>query len=132
MLPVLDREELNAIIDTVYLYLRGMHESDLDALRRAFHPNLQSYGYRESKLSISTGQNFIDLVDSLDTPADIGERFDMGIEQIDVTGSVAHVRVRDLHLGMVYTDYLALVKIEGRWLIVNKMYHKHQDSKAIK
>lgn len=49
----------------------------------------------------------------------------MGIVSIDVTGSVAHVKVQDVHLGDVYTDYLSLVKVDGGRLIVSKMFHRH-------
>ncbi|MFQ5660629.1 MAG: nuclear transport factor 2 family protein [Gammaproteobacteria bacterium] len=125
MLAVAAPEDLSAITDTVHCYLRGMYEGDTDALRRAFHPKLQSFGYRDDTLQEGSGEDFVQLVESLEVPARIGEKFDMGIVNIDVTGSVAHVKVQDLHLGEVYTDYLALVKTGGRWLIVNKMYHKH-------
>lgn len=125
MLAVATPEDLIAITETVHRYLRGMYEADTNALRDSFHPNLQSFGYRDGTLQEGSGEDFVQLVKSLEVPARIGEEFDMGIVNIDVTGSVAHVKVQDLHLGDIYTDYLALVKKAGHWLIVNKMFHKH-------
>lgn len=125
MLAAATPEDLRAITDTVQIYFRGMYEGDADALRCAFHPKLQSYGYRDGALQEGNGEDFVRLVQSLEVPAEIGERFDMGIISIDVTGSIAHVKVQDLHLGEIYTDYLALVKVDDSWLIVNKMYHRH-------
>lgn len=125
MLAVATPEDLRVIIDTVHLYLRGMYDGDVDALRRAFHPKLRSYGYRDSVLQEGSGEDFVRLVQGLDVPAETGEKFDMGIVSIDETGFVAHVKVQDVYLGDVYTDYLALVNVDGYWLIVNKMFHRH-------
>ncbi|MCP2072778.1 UNVERIFIED_ORG: hypothetical protein J2Y77_002214 [Pseudomonas lini] len=40
---------------------------------------------------------------------------------IDVTGDAAAVKVTDDYLGMRFTDYLSLLNINYRWMIVNKV-----------
>jgi hypothetical protein len=35
------------------------------------------------------------------------------------------VKVTDDFAGMRFTDYLSLLKIDGRWMIVSKLYHLH-------
>ena len=37
--------------------------------------------------------------------------------------NVGVVKVADLYLGLRFTDYLSLVKTEGNWVIVNKVFH---------
>ena len=49
----------------------------------------------------------------------------MEIEVIDISGDAASVKVTDEFAGMRFTDYLSLLKIESRWIIVNKLYHLH-------
>jgi len=50
----------------------------------------------------------------------------MRIVSIDVTGSVAAVKVADLYIGRRFTDYLSLVKMEDNWVIVDKIFHYDQ------
>jgi hypothetical protein len=47
----------------------------------------------------------------------------MKIVAADVTGAVATVKVADLYRGLRFTDYLALAKVDGAWMIVNKTFH---------
>jgi Putative lumazine-binding len=35
------------------------------------------------------------------------------------------VKVIDEYLGLTFTDYLSMVKSEGRWVIVNKAFYVH-------
>ncbi len=50
----------------------------------------------------------------------------MEIELIDIEGDAASVKVVDEFAGMRFSDYLSLLKIDGRWTIVNKVYHLHR------
>lgn len=49
----------------------------------------------------------------------------MDIQSVDVEGDAASVKVTDDFAGMRFTDYLSLLKIDGRWTIVSKLYHLH-------
>jgi len=42
---------------------------------------------------------------------------------IDVTANEAVAKVAGLYLGLRFTDYLSLLKIDGNWVIVNDMYY---------
>ena len=50
----------------------------------------------------------------------------MEIELIDIEGEAASVKVVDEFAGMRCSDYLSLVNIDGRWRVVNKVYHLHR------
>ncbi|MND84339.1 putative lumazine-binding protein [compost metagenome] len=67
---------------------------------------------------------FIDAVAS-EGPTVAGSQPLIQIEAIDVTGDAATVKVVDEFAGMRFSDYLSLLKVEGRWVIVNKVYHLH-------
>ena len=41
---------------------------------------------------------------------------------MDVTGNAASVKVLETHDNAIYTDYLSLLKWNGEWKIVNKIY----------
>ena len=46
----------------------------------------------------------------------------MEIISIDVTRETAVVKVTDLVNGFRFTDYLSVMKVDGRWVIVNKIF----------
>jgi hypothetical protein len=50
----------------------------------------------------------------------------MDIEITDIEGEAAFVKVADEFAGMRFSDYLSLLKIDGRWVIVNKLFHLHR------
>ncbi len=66
---------------------------------------------------------WLNMVESRPIPAESGEPYDMEIVAIDVTGTAATVKVKDLYHGLRFTDYLTLVQVEDHWLIVNNTWH---------
>jgi hypothetical protein len=42
---------------------------------------------------------------------------------LEVAGQTAVARVRDAYLGLVFLDTLSFIKLEGQWLILNKLFH---------
>ncbi|MEI9895686.1 MAG: nuclear transport factor 2 family protein [Chthoniobacter sp.] len=48
------------------------------------------------------------------------------ITHVDVAETVAVVRLEiENWTGYRFTDFFTLLKIEGRWIIMNKVFHKH-------
>nr|MCH9765793.1 nuclear transport factor 2 family protein [Alphaproteobacteria bacterium] len=48
------------------------------------------------------------------------------IGAIDVVGSTATVRLElDDWTGHKFTDFFTLLKVDGRWKIMNKVFHLH-------
>lgn len=45
------------------------------------------------------------------------------ISSVDVTGTAAVARVVLDYPNALFTDYLSLLKIEGEWKVVNKIFH---------
>ena len=46
--------------------------------------------------------------------------------RIDIEGSAASVRIElDNWTGHRFTDFFTLVRIDGRWQIVSKVFHLH-------
>lgn len=48
------------------------------------------------------------------------------IARIDIVGTAASARVdTDDISGFRFTDFFNLLKVEGRWTVVSKIYHTH-------
>ncbi|GEM48404.1 hypothetical protein DC3_40390 [Deinococcus cellulosilyticus NBRC 106333 = KACC 11606] len=108
----------------IQVYFDGLYTSDPQKLSRVFHPqahyitpsqgdflqlSLQAYLQRVSQRTSLEGSGFI--------------RTDH-IEQIELlTEDTALAVVKCSLPGRHFTDLLALVKTEGRWTIVSKVFH---------
>ena len=46
----------------------------------------------------------------------------MRLVSLDLNENAAIIKVKDLYLGLWFTDYLSLLKIDNEWLIVHKVF----------
>lgn len=112
------------ISDIVHLYVEGMALADEAKLRTAFHPDAAVIGNYQGALEWLRLDDFIAaILDEASAPAGSTPLCD--IQSIDIVGDAATVKVVDDFAGMRFTDFLSLVKIDGEWKIVNKVYHLH-------
>ena len=102
-----------------------MHYGRSDLILKCFHEDGGMRGYMSD-----TGQRedmsrkeFADFVEANPAPSETGEILDMSIRSIEIAGQTAMVEVRDLYMGMMFTDYLLLVCEDGQWTILHKLWH---------
>ena len=117
--------DLDKITQTVQYYFDGLYHSDTEMLKKAFDPGAFLHGYFEGQLVHVPFESWLKQVKKRPAPAKNGEDYDMKIVSVDITDNIAQVKVFDLYLGKAFTDYLALIKVEEDWRIMNKMFH-HQ------
>lgn len=118
-----DTLDIQGIRQTVQLYFDGMHNSDVDKLKKAFYPSAALSGYFGGNLVHIPLEKWLEMVSATPSPAKKGEEYDMRLISLDLTENVAMVKVKDLYRGLRFTDYLSLLKIEDKWLIVNKIFY---------
>lgn len=121
-------KEHDAVREVVIDYLEGMVWGDEARLRRAFHPDAIQVGHFADTYEFFPLQEFIDWLRT-EATAPPGSPYTAELVSIEVTGTVAVVKVTDSCFGTDFTDYLVMVKDrpgpEGRWQIVTKAYHVH-------
>lgn len=113
-----------AVSAVVRAYVEGMVFADEAKLRSAFHPDSLVIGNYEEKLEWSPSEEFIASVITME-PLPEGTPAPFEILSIDITGDAAAVKLTDDFAGMRFTDYLSLLRIDGHWRIVNKLYYHH-------
>jgi hypothetical protein len=116
--------EKQAIEAVIHLYVEGMAFANAPALRKAFHPQASVIGNYQGAVEWMSREEFIAAI-LAETPAAPGSQPLMEIEMIDIEGDAASAKVVDEFAGMRFSDYLSLLKRDGRWTIVNKLYHLH-------
>lgn len=102
-------------------YFQGSYEGDLNKLKQIFHPGTRLFGDVKGQPYSRSLDEWLDVVANRQSPKDSGKPFKGEILNIKVVNSVAiaelHVKAYDI----LYHDFLSLHRINGNWLIVNKI-----------
>lgn len=121
-----DRTAIHAVIMD---YLEGMVYGEPERLRRAMHPLCMQAGHYKGSYEFFPRDEFIEgLKAEPKLPA--GTRFRHAIVSLDITGDTAVAKVTDECFGTFFTDYLTLIRHDGRWQIVMKAFYDHANAAA--
>jgi hypothetical protein len=109
-----------AVRTVVESYLHGLKFNDVPSLKRAFWPEARLYwAKRDGTLGQLTQT---DWYTGFEKSAGKEEAGDLRIASLEITQSIASVKVVEDYATSRYTDYLSLVRFNGEWRIVNKIY----------
>jgi hypothetical protein len=120
-------EEVEAIRRVVTDYLEGMIYGQAERLQGAMHPLCMQAGHYKGNYEFFSRDAFIEALKSEKMEAP-GTPYKAQIISIDVTGDVAVAKVNDDCFGTSFTDYLTLIKDDGRWQIVMKAFFDHANA----
>ena len=115
------QEKDSALIEkTVTYYLDGGTNNDFDTLKKAFHENasmkyITSDGYKEV--------NALTFFKNVMKPGPKQNR-KTSIVSIDIMGNAANAKLKIEYPTFYFTDYMNLLKIDGEWKIVGKIFYR--------
>lgn len=116
--------EFEAVAAVLQDYFDGLHHSDTQRLRRVFHPRALYACATDGTLLALSMDDYFPIVDRRASPASRGEARTDRILAIEFAGPVtALARVTCSILPKHFIDLLTLVKLEGRWQIIAKVFH---------
>jgi len=122
--PADDRALVRAVVEN---YLHGLKFNDVDSLKKAFWPDAKLFFVKSDG---SLGQlTQADWYAGFATAAGKESKADLKIAALEVTNDVATVKVVETYPSARYTDYLSLVRFNGAWRIVNKVYTEQRAAK---
>ena len=105
-------------------YFDGLYHSDTSRLGRVFHPQAHYYSATDGQLLHLDMAHYFQVVDQRPSPASRGDARTDRILAIEFAGPVtAFARVECSIAPKHFTDFLTLVKLDGRWQIVAKVFH---------
>jgi hypothetical protein len=111
-----------AIRQTVQYYFDGGKHRDSLTLRKAFHPEARMLFARDGKLVVVPIGEYIARVagDKLE-PGEV-DSTRRRIVSVDVVGDAAVAKLELKRPDALLTDYMSLLKVDDRWVIVNKIF----------
>jgi len=118
-----DVSDVDAITKVLQIYMNSAKNGKGSDMKPAFGDKATIFGYVGSELAFNGPiQGLFDWHDKNGSAKDVQAR----ITNIDVVGTVAHARVEaENWTGYKFTDLFLLIKLDGGWKIINKVFHLH-------
>jgi len=108
---------VRAVVET---YLHGLKFNDVPSLRSAFWPDAKLlFVNKNGSLGQLSQEEWYKMFAG---SAGKEEEGDLRIASVDITDNAASVKVIETYPKSVYVDYLNLLRLNGKWIIVNKIY----------
>lgn len=115
-----ERSEIERVVQT---YLDGLYEGDADKLASVFHETSALTYEQDGKLTVLPRDQWLKAVRERGSPLSKGLVRDDAILQVDQAGpTTAFVKVKCQIPPRYFTDYLSLLKVDGRWMVAQKVF----------
>jgi len=103
-------------------YIKGAISGNSNDMKSSFHEDATWYGYVGDDLIEGPIQGLYDWHDNNGAASNLI----YSIAAIDIIGNIANVKVElDNWTGFRFTDFLNLLKIDGQWQVMNKVFYLH-------
>lgn len=111
--------ELEKINRVLLDYIEGTANGQPERVRNAFHKDLKLYHIKSDSLVIWKGTNYVNNIKKGRKNNRIGR-----VVMLDYEGNagIAKIEVLMPDFERVYTDYLLLLKVDGKWQIIHKSF----------
>ncbi|WP_336993437.1 nuclear transport factor 2 family protein [Lelliottia amnigena] len=117
-------QEYNDIVEVLNKYNEGGKQADSSIMKPAFSKEATIFGVDgDGKLTGGPIQGLFDIIDSAFRPSPEARGV---IVNIDIVGTAASARIDTNDIsGFCFTDFFNLLKVDGKWTVVSKIYHTH-------
>ncbi|MEM9077574.1 MAG: nuclear transport factor 2 family protein [Bacteroidota bacterium] len=111
------------VAQTVNYYLEGGTNNDYETLKKAFHKTatmkyITKDGYKEV--------NALEFFSGMDASKPKQNR-KTRIANITISGHAANARLEIEYPTFSFIDFMNLLKIDGEWKVVNKVFYRQED-----
>lgn len=111
------------ILSVMTGYFDGLYQADSAILRKVFHPELSYICATEGDELYLDLENYMARIDQRIAPSEKGDARNDRIQSIAFASDrLAHVKVRMTLMGRDYADELSLIRHDGAWRIVTKVF----------
>jgi hypothetical protein len=108
-------------------YIQGHATGDGSHMRIAFHPVAKLYWSNADTLATRTLDEYVAGSPGKPAPDEAARK--RRIDRIDVTGTAASAKIILDYPDAYLVDYMSLLKTNGEWRIVNKIFNREMKKK---
>ncbi|MCX8530717.1 MAG: nuclear transport factor 2 family protein [Rhodoluna sp.] len=118
-----------AILSLIDDYFEVIHAQDMELFDRVFHPSCCLYSAQGGELVLRPYAVYREQVANRQSPKELGNaRRDQVLIIDQISDTLALVRVQLEMFGGVMQDYLNIVYLDGKWVVMAKMYERVGDA----
>lgn len=120
--PTPESTDSKAILTVIGTYIEGLRTGRVDLLKQTFYKDAIMYGFfTEEKITEGSVQHLYDIIEK-----------NGALARVTSTNSILHqtsntalvlAELKSTAPNQNSTDYLSLMKINGEWKIISKVYH---------
>ena len=114
-----DRTAITEVLENYYF--KGIYEGTLDLLNQVYYTGTLLFGDVKGQPYAKTLDQYLDGVKNRQSPKDSGKPFKGEIISLKLVNSIAIAEVKVKMYDFNYHEFLSFHKLDGKWLIVNKM-----------
>ena len=116
--------EYDAVIQAAQSYIDGYRSGDIAGIENAFHQDAIMWGYSGDDLLQGPAiPVFASFFKALGASPNTRSRLD--ILAIAPTAAVVRVDMENDVMGASFHDFLSLLKIDGQWKIISKIFQRY-------
>jgi hypothetical protein len=118
--------EIQSFIDD---YFEVIHAQDMELFDRVFHPSCCLYSAQGGELVLRPYDVYRDQVANRQSPKELGNPRNDKVLMVDqLSDNLALVKVQLEMFGGVMQDYLNIVYLDGKWVVMAKLYERVGDA----
>ena len=117
-----EMQQARAVIEE---YVSACNDGSVDRLKALFHDQALMSGYMMGEYRMGSPDAFFQAVETPppQAPATAGN-YSGEITSVEISGPVASVTLKEAgFMGMNFTDYFHLAKVDDKWLIISKTFN---------
>ncbi|MEQ9946297.1 nuclear transport factor 2 family protein [Pectobacterium aroidearum] len=111
-----------AVVAVVHKYVEGIRAGSADTSAAAFYEQATYFGVAEGKLAGGSVETFYEFLRQNGKAPDVVAHID--VLAITTTAAVVRVDLENDSIGADYNDFVTLIKTDGAWKIISKVYHQ--------
>jgi hypothetical protein len=106
-------------------YFEVMHSQNMDLFDQVFHKDCCLYGIQDDQTVLRPYQIYRAAVASRQSPEELANpRRDQILDFDQISDTMACAKVSLQMFGGIMQDYLNLIKLDGKWWIIAKLYQQ--------
>ena len=116
--------DYQAIVEVLNNYNEGCKQAKSSIMKPAFSEQATMFSVDgDGKLTGGPIQALFDGIDSAFRPSPEAQG---AIVKVDIVGTAASARIDTNDVsGFCFTDFFNLLKVDGKWTVVSKIFHTH-------
>lgn len=117
--------DIQSIETTLNYYLTGLINNDAKTLTKAFHPTATMKWIDKEYTEVNAIEGLTQGMDGIPYK----EKIETRIVSISMAGDAASAQLEIQFPTFTYIDFMHVLKTDGQWKIVSKIFYTRQDSK---